>query len=188
MSLVHQALRKAEQEKLRKTGRPLTTGPERILPPPEAITSRPAVTAAAASGPSLPAQATASPRGRGWWILGLAGLVVLTAVLAGLVLLQQGKHPGETSPPAETVAADATPAAAPAAIPESVAPVAVADPDDARFKLTGITQLPGGESAAVINGQLRSVDQYIDGAIIKKIEPDRVTLDVDGREIVKRLF
>ena len=59
---------------------------------------------------------------------------------------------------------------------------------ESQYDLTGITQFPDGRQAAVINGQLRSEDQYVDGAIIKKIERDRVTLDVDGQVLVKRLF
>ena len=47
---------------------------------------------------------------------------------------------------------------------------------------------PQGNYCAVINGRVVYVEQYIDGAVVKNIERDRVTLDENGREAVVRLF
>jgi type II secretory pathway component PulC len=86
--------------------------------------------------------------------------------------------PSPTAPaslPSEPTRATAEPPAAPA--------------QDVRFKLTGITKDPGdGKYLAIINGQLRAESQYVDGATIKKIERDRVTIELNGREQVLRLF
>ena len=46
----------------------------------------------------------------------------------------------------------------------------------------------GEKYSAVINGHVVAREQYVDGAIVKSVERDRVTLNVDGREIVVRLF
>jgi hypothetical protein len=58
---------------------------------------------------------------------------------------------------------------------------------ESRYKVTGIMGLPGQYSATV-NGQLVTEAQYVDGAIVKRIERDRVVLDVNGRELVVRYF
>ncbi len=47
---------------------------------------------------------------------------------------------------------------------------------------------PDGGFGAVINGKNVREGYYIDGAIVKKIERDRVTLNVNGNEVVLRLY
>ena len=46
----------------------------------------------------------------------------------------------------------------------------------------------GANYSAVINGHVVATAQYVDGAIVKSVERDRVTLNVDGRDVVVRLF
>lgn len=47
---------------------------------------------------------------------------------------------------------------------------------------------PDGKYVAVLNGRVAYEGYYIDGATVKKIERDRVTVEVTGRETVLRLF
>jgi hypothetical protein len=55
------------------------------------------------------------------------------------------------------------------------------------FRLTGIMILPDSRYA-VLNGHAVYESSYVDGATVKKIERDRVTLvDAQGKEIVLRL-
>jgi len=90
-----------------------------------------------------------------------------------------GKEPATPPPGASHAASVASDSAAPQP------PPTVTDP---RFRLTGITRDADGKYTAIINGQLRSEDQYIDGATVKNIQRDRVTLDENGREFVLRLY
>lgn len=60
--------------------------------------------------------------------------------------------------------------------------------DDLQFKITGIMKDPEGKYCAVLNGRVIYETQYVDGATVKRIERDRVTLEVGGREVVARLF
>lgn len=46
---------------------------------------------------------------------------------------------------------------------------------------------PDGRLSAVVNGRIVYEDGYVDGATVKKVERDQVTLDVNGRESVLRL-
>ena len=75
-----------------------------------------------------------------------------------------------------------SPAAAASAPPPPAAPV------DPRYRITGIMKDPDGKYCAVINGKIVSETQFVDGATIKKIERDRVTLEIAGRESILRLF
>lgn len=47
---------------------------------------------------------------------------------------------------------------------------------------------PDGKFVAVLNGRVAYEGYYIDGATVKKIERNRVTIDADGHEQVLRLF
>ena len=47
---------------------------------------------------------------------------------------------------------------------------------------------PDGKYVAVLNGRVAYEGYYIDGATLKKIEEDRATIEVNGREQVLRLF
>jgi hypothetical protein len=170
MSLVHEALEKAAREKQRKTG---------VVAVAARGSGLPAATPPAPSGSGLP---TATPRrSRLPWLL--AG-VALIAVLAALWFAAKAYRQVEqalTPPPLAPAAPVKIVEPAPVVVP----PVPVVE---SRFKLTGIVRMPEGEYSAVINGKPMYETQYVDGAIVKKIERDRVTLDVDGKETVLRLF
>ena len=46
----------------------------------------------------------------------------------------------------------------------------------------------GDEYSAIINGHVVTREQFVDGAVVKAVESDRVTLTVNGRDVVVRLF
>ena len=204
MSLVHQALRKAAQEKLRRTGEvPAVTDPLSVHQPPGSSTApaaaagtiAPAATPAPAAA-NPPAPASAPPHSLGFLpvLLSIVAFVAIVAMvfLVIRVTLTPPQAVGTTSspPPAAETGTTPLPPATPAGGGNpQVAPATAASQElAAKYELTGITQFPDGRQAAVINGQLRSEDQYVDGAIVKKIERDRVTLEADGETILKRLF
>ena len=60
--------------------------------------------------------------------------------------------------------------------------------DESKYKISGIMKDPDGKPVAVLNGRVAYEGYFIDGATIKKIDPDRVTLDVKGQDLVLRLF
>ena len=164
MSLVYEALQKAAQESQRTAGRPAPPIVPAPLPQPPVAAAPPR-----SSAPTI-------------WITGFSVMLFAVAVSALIVMAKKTTPP--TPPPTTTPPVTAvTPA--PAAVPA----VASADStaNDPRFKLTGIMQL-GEKYSAVINGHVVAREQYVDGAIVKSVERDRVTLNVDGREIVVRLF
>ena len=163
MSLVYEALQKAAREKTRFAGQPPT--PAQPAPAPVAA----------------PAAPKRSPV---MWITG-ASLVVFAAIIGGGVMFL--RKPVATLAPVTPPVTDAAPAPV---MPAAVAPAPLPEnstANDARFKLTGIMKF-GEEYSAVINGRVVVHDQYVDGAIVKAVERDRVTLNVDGREVVVRLF
>lgn len=179
MSLVYEALQKAAREKNRfapHTAEPL----QPVQPAPGPVAS------------PVPPQRS----GVLWMGLSLAAAAV---VVAGAVLFT--RKPADLSPsppppanavtvpepvrPAPPAAATSIPVAPPASGPVPVAEKSAAP--DARFKLTGIMRL-GGEYSAVINGHVVARDQSVNGAIVKLVTADRVTLSVEGREIVVPLF
>jgi len=174
MSLVYEALQKAAREKNRFSPPPLQ--PAQSLPVSVVV--------------SVPPKRSLVP-----WIglsLGAVAIVVVS------VAVMMRKPSAVSAPPTLPVNVPAVPEPVPPA-PVAVAPVLpppgapVAAPDnnpaanDARFKLTGIVKF-GEEYSAVINGHVVARDQSVNGAIVKVVTPDRVTLSVDGREIVVRLF
>ena len=59
---------------------------------------------------------------------------------------------------------------------------------DVRFKLTGIMGAPEGGFRAVINGKAVAENSYVDGATVKTIGRDQVALDLDGHEVLVRLY
>jgi hypothetical protein len=67
-------------------------------------------------------------------------------------------------------------------------PPADSTANDVRFKLTGIMSAPEGGFGAVINGKAVVENSYVDGATVKRIGRDQVALDLDGHEVVVRLF
>ncbi|MEI6083205.1 MAG: hypothetical protein WCS70_02770 [Verrucomicrobiota bacterium] len=166
MSLVYEALQKAEREKERKLGSAPAPAPViQAKPEPQPVVTKPARN-------YFPALIVCVS------IVALAAIIYIVAVTA--------KNFTEQRPPPSP----ATPVASqPADLPEPVTPTAPVNStaNDPRFKLTGIMKM--GESfGAVINGHIVYDSQYVDGAIVKKVERDRVLLNVDGREIVVRLF
>lgn len=163
MSLVYEALQKAEREKERKAGTPPAPAP--VVPKAE---------------PPPPAPA-ATPQ----TVQRFAGILTLVLVIAATILYFVTTR---STPPAEPAAVSATPTPpAPAPVTSPAPPIPAARvPNSSTYKLTGIMQR-GDAFDAVINGRIVSEEQYVEGAIVKKIERDRVTLAADGREIIVRL-
>ena len=177
MSLVYEALQKAAREKNRFAAQP--AAPFQSRPP----------------APTPVAVAVVPQRTLGPWIavISLGVIIVVVAV----VLVLPAKPVVLSGPPPLTENIAVVPAAVPPA-PATPAPVApaptVATPvaenataNGARYKLTGIMKL-GEEYSAVINGHVFTRGQFVDGAIVKAVEFDRVTFTENGREFVVRLF
>jgi hypothetical protein len=220
MSLVHEALQKAELEKQRKAG--IAPESHRALPQPTQHFGSPgsqsidapamisaggaiAVREFAGNAAAIGSQKS-SPL-----LTALIGTVTAVAMVAIVFLvalasstLQDSKRavtaspmvapsPGP-APAAEAGAPKAQPVEASVAInKEEPAASAVQQPTaqsaEPRFKLSGITRDPDGKYWAIINGKLRDQDEYVDGATIKSVERDRVTLDLgNGQTTVLRLF
>ena len=187
MSLVYEALRKAERERERKTGH--------VSPPPPAsaeprLTQSPAANVAvhAAISPVHAGEAPAIPDIGKRTALGLIIVAAVLAIAATAVWFYATtkRHSGSAKVPEIAPAAvRLEPALAQTAVP--AAPAATATENDPRFKLTGI-MIMGDSYGAVINGHIVYDGHYVDGAIVKKVERDRVTLDWNGREILLRLF
>jgi hypothetical protein len=188
MSLVYEALRKAEREKERHSGGSAlpgaTGGP---IAPGRALPQTPA--------PPVAPPTPAPRRGARNYLSVLILIVSLLAVaaLAYVVVVVTKSIPTSRAEDAGTRSvASAAPAVVPAPVPASpsapAASAAVTTANDPRFKLTGIMGWPDGGFGAVINGKTVREDHYIDGAIVKKIERDRVTLDFNGQPVVLRLY
>ncbi len=174
MSLVHQALRKAEAEKQRHAPPPAS---------PPGVTV-PAVAPVAAldkrgSPPPPPAPRPVEPSSSRLLPVALIALAAVAIVALVVIAMRSGPAPVAR----ETITTTEAPRLPSAATEPPPAPP-VAD----RWKLTGISKDPAGNYLAIINGSLRGVNEFVDGAVIKQIERDRVTLDVDGQEKVVRLF
>ncbi len=168
MSLVHEALQKAEQEKHRKAG--ITAAPV-CAPKP---VSQPAPATKPASAP-LPAK---SHQPVLWALTICVALVAVVAIV--WMMTSRGK---DTIVQTERIVEKApVSSVAPTTEPPAI------DPAAAAFKLTGIVVMPDGVTTAVINGKTVYETHFVDGAIVKKIERDRVTLDLAGRDVVLRLF
>jgi hypothetical protein len=221
MSLVHEALQKAEREKQRKTG-VAPTAPHKISPPTtppysptesRSIETPATVSVAGTFAAGQPAAADAPAKKQSSFLTVLLLSVAVVAIVAIVFLASLATSAIRDSRrvvgDGSTATAPVTPAAtAPASQPAAAAPSATATPPapattesaapqpqqppvpspDPRYKISGITKDTDGKYWAIINGQLRSEDQYIDGAIVKSVERDRATLDVNGQTIVLRLF
>jgi len=204
MSLVHEALRKAEREKLRKAGAALAAPLARPQPAATAVPTTSSVTVVSPAATAqvtyaAPAVAVAEPpRSHQALLTTLIVSVGIVALVAIVYLVGNATSTIRESQQAVSVGAPPTASTSPAKTaprpPESasVQPAPTSEPavPDSRFRLTGVTVDPAdnGKFLAIINGQLRSENQYVDGATIKKIERDRVTIDVNGHEQVLRLF
>jgi type II secretory pathway component PulC len=223
MSLVHEALQKAEREKQRKTGvapvathnAPPTGTPKAAPPEPlaaVAIRTTPTVKEIAPAKPV--AAAPAVPPQKSQYAL-LSVLIACVAAVAIVAIVYLVSHTAYTIRESrEAVAATKTTATPPAPKPAEANKLAptpappvnqtlatsqpdaqpppsaeVSAPDTSRFKLTGIMKDPGGDKfIAVLNGHMVSEGYSVEGATVKQIERDRVTLDIAGRETVLRLF
>jgi hypothetical protein len=86
----------------------------------------------------------------------------------------------EPQPTAQPPSDSATPANVPSPSPPAV--------DESKYKLSGIMKDPDGKYVAVLDARVVYEGYYINGATVEKIENDRVTLDVNGQKIVRRLF
>jgi len=211
MSLVHEALQKAEREKQRKTGvAPSAPPPVPAAPPPVHASTvhlpvpLPAVAPLgrepAAEEPAPPAVAPA--RTNSFLLPTLIACVAVVAIIAVVFLVgnaasvfRQTKEitSARAATPAAKVAESvqpqpaAQPSVGPAAAPSTPPPMATAA-DESKYKLSGIMTDPDGKYVAVLNGRIAYEGYYIDGATVKKIEHDRITIDDHGHEAVLRLF
>jgi len=216
MSLVHEALQKAELEKQRKAG--IAPAPHRPLPQPtqhfgspgsQSIDAPAMISAggAIAVGEFAGNASAIGSQKSSPLLTALIGTVTAVAMVAIVFLvalasstLQDSKRAVTASPvaapspapAAETVAAPKAQAVEASAAINKEEPAASAvqqPPAEPRFKLSGITRDPDGKYWAIINGKLRDQGQYVDGATVKSVERDRVTLDLgDGQTTVLRLF
>ena len=219
MSLVHEALRKAEREKQRKTGGVPSAPPS----PHQAATPQPAHPPVShAPAPTMPPAAPvprhmdarpAAPalekslEANHFLLPALIGCVAIVAIIAIVFLvsnassvLRQSKESAPVAAAATArppVATSAVPAAEPqptapprrdSASPPNVPPPAASAIDESKYKLSGIMKDPDGKNVAVLNSRVVYEGFFIDGATVEKIGPDRVTLDVAGQKVVRRLF
>lgn len=167
MSLVYEALQKAEREKTSRTGAsPVPVAPVKQPEPPRPVAATP-VTRQSHLGV----------------IVACASIVVLAAIVIFALLATRNRveQPDHTS-----TAVPVAPSEPVTSTPTTPAPHSTAN--DPRFRITGITGNAEIGYGAFINGRFVYEKQYVDGAIVKKIERDRATLDVDGRDVVIRLY
>ena len=195
MSLVHEALQKAEREKQRQTGvAPVATRPQ-PTPAPVAmapisrasITPAPVKSVVVVPAPQKSAPAFLSVMIACVAVVAMVAIVYLvsqaiTANRRAPVVAGEGEAPAESKPNA-TGSTAARPEPHPPAATETPVPA-----DDTKFKVSGIMKDPEGKYCAVLNGRVVYETYFQDGATVKRIERDRVTLEVGGREVVARLF
>ena len=216
MSLVHEALRKAEREKQRKLGStPQVSHPAAtpqpvhapvvhvpIAPVPVAPVTRNAV-AHKPAAVNQPAPVLRESKEANHMLLpALIGCVAIVAIIAIVFLvssassmLRQSKdNPATTGAPAAPApqAKSAAPSepqspADSAAQPSAPSPSTPAV-DGSKFILSGIMHDPDGKYVALINEHVTYEGSSIGGATVKSIEHDHAVLVKDGRELVLRLF
>lgn len=213
MSLVHEALQKAEREKQRKMG----VAPSAPAAAPAAPLGQATPVYAARPAEPLPletreavtrktAPAVEAPSRTNQFLLPvLIGCVAIVAMIAIVFLVSNAtstlRQTKEVSPApvpvVSTAAAKSTEPLAPQrAMQASIEPAAVANAlppatpaaDASKYKLSGIMKDPDGKYVAVLNGRIAYEGYYIDGATVKKIERDRVTIDASGREQALTLY
>ena len=204
MSLVHEALQKAEREKQRKTGdSPIFAQRAQPMAPRPAFPreDKPVTpTRVSSRFPQTPASPAPAPVAKSHQTV----LVVVAACVAlvAIVFIVNRTPPSvvrksESSGWQGSVAVASTPARPEPrpqtetfTQPAAATPPAVTTPpaDTSQYKITGIMKDPQGKYCAVINGRVVYVEHFIDGAVVKAIERDRVILDIGGHEAVVRLF
>ena len=198
------ALPKAEAELPAATGRGSAASPS-----PAAATAQPRTVR---TGDALPAPEASVAAPSKLLPLLLAATITCVAVVGIVAIVYLVSRAGATRPEprpsATTAEAPVKPPAPPPVVTRPEAPVtasasqpsdqgpapAVALPDtvvapsDTSYKLTGIMRDPDGRYSAVLNGRTVYEQHLVDGATVKRIERDRVTLVVGGKEQVLRLF
>jgi archaellin len=147
--------------------------------------------------------AAPAPKSHQTVLVVVAACVALVAIVAIVFIVNRTgsvAHKSEPSGGSSSITVASTPAPPEAGKPRAqteaftqpatVTPPAGSQPpaDTSQYKITGIMKDPQGKYCAVINGRVVYVEHYIDGAVVKAIERDRVTLDIGGREAVIRLF
>lgn len=212
MSLVHEALQKAEREKQRKLGTapsaPVSVRASQPSSAPAIHSPVPAAPMFPSAHPTVPhgpvAPAEDPPKPNNVLLPLLIGCVAIVAMIAVVflvgnatsVLRQSRENPPVTASVAPAPVAKSTLPAAPqptvppadSAIPPSAAPPLAPAIDESKYKLSGIMKDPDGKPVAVLDGRVAYEGYFIDGATVRKIETDRVTLDVKGQELVLRLY
>jgi hypothetical protein len=208
MSLVHEALLKAEREKQRKAAAaPSATvaapaaplGQAKLIYAPRSVEPLSPVAREPVTVKTAPA-GKAPSRSNQFLLPILIGCVGIVATIAIVFLvgnatstLRQSK---EVSPaPATVVSAPAAKLPEPPPLPAqrtaqvSAEPSAPSSPppvtssaDNSKYKLSGIMKDPDGKYVAVLNGRVAYEGYYVDGATVKKIEHDHVTIEANGRD------
>jgi hypothetical protein len=131
----------------------------------------------------------------------LIGCVAIVAIIAIVFLvsnassvLRQTKQVAPVSaasaapvPVAPTTAPSVTQPAGDSTTTPAVPPSTLPFADESKYKISGIMKDPDGKPVAVINGRVTYEGYYVDGAIVEKIETDRVTLDIKGQKELLRL-
>jgi hypothetical protein len=177
MSLVYEALQKAEREKQRKAG---------VFAPSSAPKPVPTATPQPQPQP-IPAPIPASPaRSSQPVLVGVMVCLSVVALLAIVYLVANAARP--SAPPVTATVAASAPVAKPSTPTESPAAQAPLNPIDGRFHITGIMRNSDGKYGAVLNGRVVYEGHYVDGATVKSITEDRVILDINGQEAVVRLY
>jgi|SRR5579859_7006015 len=208
MSLVHEALRKAEREKQRKLG---STPPAPHPAPSQPLYEPPAISTPVAHKSTAADKPTPGAREPNHFLLpALIACVAIVAIIAivflvssaSSVLRQSKDSPTTTAAPAapvpsvkptvtvepQTAAQPAAPIPADSTPPPSVPPPTTPAVDDSKFTLSGIMQDPDGKYVAVVNGHVLYEGASVGGATVKKIDAGTVALDVNGHETLLRLF
>lgn len=184
MSLVYEALQKAEREKDRKTGT-IQARSEQPVAPAKLVAPR-------ASAPVAPVETPTPARSHLTMLIVCVSVVALVGIVAVVLITMKNfmSAPAAAVSPvvsSPSVAGTSVSRTEPRAADLVGAPTAGATENDPRFKLTGIMKM-GDTYGAVINGHIVYQDNYVDGVIVKKVERDRVMLNLNGQEIVLRLF
>jgi cytoskeletal protein RodZ len=198
MSLVHEALRKAEREKQRKSGTlPVAaTEPHASIPRAQPIPTPKLQPPSPAPQRNEPAAPLAPRKSHSVLMAVLISCVSIVAIVAIVILVTRQAatireaDSAMTTTPQKPVAANThTPPTAGASDQSEPAQPATPSPSSP-YRITGIMTDPSsGKFSAVLNGRTVSEGYYVDGATVKSISRNQVTLTLDnGREIVVRLF
>jgi hypothetical protein len=214
MSLVHEALRKAEREKQRKLGatpaEPMPAHPAAPQPihapvPHAPVAVAPVIPVVHEAVPqrTVPA-ADESAEANHFLLPVLIGCVAIVAIIAIVFLASNASsvwRQFRESPTVATTApvpvAQSTPPVDPqssaprptdAAASSTAPPPAPLDADGSKYNLSGIMKDPDGKYVAVLNGRVAYEGYYIDGATVKSIDARSVALDINGHEMLLRLF